>query len=389
MARPFLKGSLKVARIFGIPVYLHFSFLILMGTLGVISALGGSSGASILHAMTFLALMFTCILAHEFGHILMARRFGIDTLDVTLLPIGGLARLKRMPEKPSQELLVALAGPAVNVVIAGALFGILTATGTFVATADVEILAESLPVQVMIANVSLVLFNLLPAFPMDGGRVLRALLAMKLSYVRATSIAARIGQVMAVLFGFGAYYSNNPMLILVALFVWFAAKQEAAQVLARVALEGVAVERMMLTDVRVLPASARLGDAVELLRHSSQRAIPVSDDAGFHGVAAGGAILDAAQKHGVDAPLEVALQRDALQIDASLGLNDALLRMQESGQSLAVVFKNGAFVGLLDGEHVMRALAVQKAAPSRTAESSGRSRDLNVRESEYIFPPLR
>lgn len=252
MTGPFLKGSLKVARIFGIPVYVHFSFLILMVALGVISALGGASGASIMQAMTFLVLMFTCIVAHEFGHILMARRFGIDTVDVTLLPIGGLARLERMPEKPSQELLVALAGPAVNVVIAGALFAYLTMSGAFTAVTDMEALVQTLPVQVMIANTVMVLFNMLPAFPMDGGRVLRALLAIVLPYARATAIAARVGQVMAVLFGFAAYYTGNPMLALVALFVWFSAKQEAAQVLARMAVRTAGVPAAAASSSRAV-----------------------------------------------------------------------------------------------------------------------------------------
>lgn len=394
MNRPFLRGSLQVARIFGIPVYIHFTFLVLLGLLGFATAMSGASIAALGQALLFMLIMFSCILAHEFGHALMARRFGVETLDVTLLPIGGIARLRRMPEKPSEELLVALAGPAVNVVIAGVLFVVLSAMAGAPIEISRELLTGTLAEHVLGANIMLVLFNLLPAFPMDGGRVLRALLGMKLPFPQATAIAARVGQGMAVLFvlavlsGKFPMLSGNPFLFLIAIFVWFGARAEAAQVLARATLEGLPVERMMLTDVRSLPASARLGDAVELLTHSAQRAIPISDDAGFHGLASSTAILEAAQKHGVFAPVELALQRDVLKFEASLALNDALQRMQESGQALAVVLKDGAFVGMLDVEHIVRALAVRKSVPTTPSESARTGRAI-AREPDYIFPPLR
>lgn len=392
MARPFLKGSLKVARIFGIPVYLHFSFLILIATLGFLAVRSGASDSSIVNATCIILILFCCIVAHEYGHALMARKFGIQTLDITLLPIGGVARLQRMPEKPSEELLVALAGPAVNVIIAAVLYVYLSMTGGVNTSVDLE--NGSLPQIVLKMNLSLLFFNLMPAFPMDGGRVLRALLAMKLPYAKATSIAARIGQGMAVLFAlvvlFGSRtpFYHQPMLFLIAVFVWFGAKAEAAQVLAREALQGVSVERMMLTDVRGLPGSASLGDAVEVLSHSTQRAIPVSDDAGFLGVAGSTAILEMAQKHGVHASLELALQRDVLRLDAGVALNEALQRMQENGQSFAVVLKDGVFAGMLDAEHVTRALALQQSAPTSPPASARDGRGI-LREPEYIFPPLR
>jgi Zn-dependent protease len=170
--------------------------------------------------------LFGCVVMHEYGHALASRRYGIGTRDITLLPIGGVARLERMPENPRQELWVALAGPAVNVVLAAALAMWLAATRGWAPLNSLSVSGGSFAERLLVANVFLVAFNLLPAFPMDGGRVLRALLAMHMPYSRATRAAARTGQGMALLFGFIGLL-GNPFLLFIALFVWMGASQEA------------------------------------------------------------------------------------------------------------------------------------------------------------------
>src|SRR5690606_18234238 len=207
-----------------------------------------------------------------------ARRYGIGTHDITLLPIGGVARLVRMPEDPKQELVVALAGPAVNVVIAALLFlglGSLPAPGEVLGTG-----LGTLAGQLLLVNVMLVLFNLLPAFPMDGGRVLRAFLAMRMSYVRATSVAARIGQGMAFLFGFVGLFTN-PFLVFIALFVYLGATQESAASQMRDVTETLPLSEAMVTHFRTLPPSATLADAADALLHTHQHDFPVVDGAGI------------------------------------------------------------------------------------------------------------
>jgi Zn-dependent protease len=186
---------------------------------------GGVSGA--IQGVAFTLLLFLCVLLHEFGHAFAARAYGIRTPDITLLPIGGVARLERMPEKPVQELVVAIAGPAVNVVIALVLFFVLAAKIRMSNFSGRGPLEESLTAQLLEINVMLLLFNAIPAFPMDGGRVLRSLLAMKLDYVLATTIAARIGQVIAIGFAVVGFFMA-PMLIFIAVFVFSAAQQELA-----------------------------------------------------------------------------------------------------------------------------------------------------------------
>ena len=225
--------SLHLGNAFGIPIFLHWTFFLLLGFVALSQLFASGSLIAALGGVAFVSAIFGCIVLHELGHALMARRFGIRTRDVTLLPIGGIARLEKMPDNPRQELWVALAGPAVNVVIAGVLgfwlvlFGLLS--GGVLSSA-----VGSFTARLMLVNLALVAFNMLPAFPMDGGRVLRALLAQRMGYVNATDLAAKVGRGMAVVFGIAGLFWN-PMLVLIALFVWFGAGQEAEIVRRRAA----------------------------------------------------------------------------------------------------------------------------------------------------------
>ena len=221
-----MRSSLKVASIFGIEVRIHLTFLLFLVWIWFsYYQVAGFTGA--VQGVLFILALFACVLLHEFGHAFAARGFGIETPDITLLPIGGVARLNRVPDKPWQELVVAIAGPLVNVVIAGVLIFVIHTSATleqleYLENPRIELLAKLASV-----NVMLVLFNLIPAFPMDGGRVLRALLAMVMPYARATQIAAWIGQGLAVVFGiFGIF--GNPLLIFIAIFIFFGAQQEVA-----------------------------------------------------------------------------------------------------------------------------------------------------------------
>lgn len=220
-------SSIHLFNVGGTAVRLHPTFFLLLAWVGAAGWFRSGAPAAI-GGVVFIALIFLCVVLHEFGHVWAARRYGIATRDVTLFPLGGLASLERMPEKPSQEIAVALAGPAVNVVIAGALFAILWILGQRV---DMQQLFElelrsGMLMELAAANISLVVFNLIPAFPLDGGRVLRALLATQLGYVRATRAAARVGQALAIALGILGLF-GNPLLILVAVFIFLAASGEA------------------------------------------------------------------------------------------------------------------------------------------------------------------
>ena len=267
--------SLPIFRVAGIQLRIHVTFLLLIGWLAFgYYAEGGSAAAAA--RVVFILLLFVCVVLHEFGHAFAAKAFGINTPDITLLPIGGVARLERMPEKPMQELVIALAGPMVNVVIA---LGLFAAGGSRALLNPSTIEGGGLIGQLLTINILLLLFNLLPAFPMDGGRVLRALLATRLSYARATQVAANIGQGFAFVFGFiGLIW--NPFLIFIALFVYIGASQEAALAQMKDVSRRFPVSSAMVREFRTLSENATLEEAVDALLATSQHDFPVVDETG-------------------------------------------------------------------------------------------------------------
>lgn len=271
-----MSWSFSIARVAGIDVRIHATFFLLLAVFGYIGY-GDGGVAAAWTMMAFILLLFGCVLLHEFGHALAARCFGIRTPDITLLPIGGLARLERMPRQPWQELVVALAGPAVNVVIAAGLFlvlGNITNWGELLrpeATGPKQVL-----LQLMVVNIWLVVFNLIPAFPMDGGRVLRALLAMRFSYTRATQVATWVGQGLAVVFALYGIINGQFLLLLIAVFVFMGARQE--NLLAKihgVAAPDAPISQAMVTEFLRIPADTPLWRAREIATQSLQNIYPV------------------------------------------------------------------------------------------------------------------
>lgn len=224
----------KLGVVSGIGIYVHWSFWLLPVWILLTGSAGGLAGA--LASVGFVLAIFGCVILHELGHALMARRFHVGTHDITLYPIGGVARLERIPTRPSQELAIAVAGPAVNVVIAGILFAVLLPLGIGTQGLVFDLAGGAFLVSLFAVNVALVVFNMLPAFPMDGGRVLRAFLAMNMPYQRATEIAVRVGQGVAIAFGVIGLF-GSPTLILIAVFVFLAAQAELMAVKQRLAQE--------------------------------------------------------------------------------------------------------------------------------------------------------
>ena len=276
-----LAWSFSIGRLLGSDVRIHVTFLILMAWIGVsIYATAGLLAA--MWNMLFVAALFACVLAHEYGHALMARRFGIATPTVTLLPIGGLAQLNRMPERPRDEIAVALAGPAVNVAIWAILTLFFQADVSIVeiAGSEHEMTTADFVSQLAAINLTLAIFNMLPAFPMDGGRVLRALLTIRLGRVRGTEAAAAVGRAMAIGLGLWGLYVTNPILILVAAFVYFAASAESTQDSLRQVASRHRARDAMITEFHPLAPDDLLSDATEAILRSTQHEFPVLDPQG-------------------------------------------------------------------------------------------------------------
>lgn len=355
-----MSWSWRIGRIAGIDLYVHFTFIFLLVWVAATHYLAHGDVGEALGGLMFVIALFVIVVLHELGHALAARRYGIKTRDITLLPIGGVARLERMPEDPAQELVVALAGPAVNAVLAAGLFvGLMVGRGP-APVDDVAHVGGSFLDQLFWVNVSLAVFNLLPAFPMDGGRVLRALLAMKLDYVRATQVAARIGQGMALLFGFlGLFF--NPFLVFIALFVWMGAAQEASLVQMRSALDGIPVRRAMITHFQALSPDDPLLRAVEYLRAGFQQDFPVAEGGRLVGVLTRHDLAAALGKYGTDAPVGEVMRRDFVTVEPDEMLQTALSRLQECDCDALPVVEGGRLVGLVTADNLARVLMIQEA----------------------------
>ena len=364
-----MRWQWKLGTFAGIDVFVHATFLLLIGWIGYSHWLRYGTIAKVAEGIVFILALFLCVVLHEYGHALTARRYGIKTRDITLYPIGGVARLERLPDKPIEELWVALMGPAVNVVIAALLFVYLYLTGGLVPMTDLTVASGSFLARLMAVNVSLVLFNLIPAFPMDGGRVLRALLAMRMDYVRATQIAANIGQGLAFLLGlFGLF--NNPFLLFIAFFVWIGASQEASMVQMRNSISGIPVTHAMQTRFEVLSPSDRLDRVVSLILAGSQQDFPVVEDGQFVGVLTRDDFIRALSQKGQNTPVMDVIRRNVPTVDSHEMVEMALTRLQESGAKTLPVMHRGRFVGLVTSENITEFLMIRSALKTAGATSN-------------------
>lgn len=364
-----MKWQWKLGTFAGIDVFVHATFLLIVGWYGWTYWLETRTLIGALEGVAFILLLFLAVTLHEYGHALTARKYNIRTRDITLYPIGGVARLERMPEKPIQELWVALAGPAVNVVIAAALFVYLTLTNALVPMGQLTLTTGSFIERLMLVNVSLVLFNLIPAFPMDGGRVLRALLALNMDYVRATQIAATVGQGLAFLFGLAGLF-GNPMLLFIAFFVWMGASQEASMVQVKNALGGIPVNRAMLTTYETVSPRDNLSRIAQLIVAGSQHDFPVVEGGQVMGVVTRDDFLLALTRDGQNVLVSSVMRGSLPEIDSYEMVESALLRIQENGVPVLPVTHAGQLVGIITAENITEYLMIRSALKARVPISA-------------------
>jgi Zn-dependent protease len=365
-----MKWSWKIARVAGIDVKIHATFLLIIIWIGVSYYMTSGTLAAAANGIIFLLALFLCVVLHEFGHALVARRYGIQTADITLLPIGGVARLERMPEKPDEELRVALAGPAVNLIIAAVLAVVLYATGSLQGLTSLTQTSGSLLQRLLPVNLFLALFNLIPAFPMDGGRVARALLAKRMEYTQATQVAATLGQVIAFIFGLIGLFSN-PFLVFIALFIYMGAAQEASMVQVKSALEGIPVSKAMLTEFHTLNEGEPLSRAVELMMSGSQHEFPVLSGERVVGVLTRKGLIDGLKRLGQAAPVSGAMDCGFESVDINAMLEEVSRKLQTRECHTMPVVHNDQLVGLVTmeniGEFMLIRAALEKATRKRGA----------------------
>jgi Zn-dependent protease/CBS domain-containing protein len=357
--------SIRLFSVAGTAVRIHLTFFLLLAFFAWAGWRQGGAPAAV-DLVVFIVLLFVCVVLHEFGHVFAARAYGIRTSDVTLLPIGGIASLERMPEKPGQEIVVALAGPAVNLVIAAVLGLGLGATFDLSQMGEVQEVSTSLVGRLAFANLALCVFNLIPAFPMDGGRVLRALLAIPMGYTRATRLAATIGQGLAFVFGLLGLVFGNALLVLVAVFIFLAASGEAGYVQAREYTRGYLAGHAMITAYKTLAPSSIADDAASLLLRTTQQEFPVVDGAGtLRGVLTRNALITALQQRGGTTPVLEIMDRDIPTVPENACLDNVFERVQRSAARLVgVVDPVGRLVGYITAENLSELIMIQSSRAS-------------------------
>jgi Zn-dependent protease/CBS domain-containing protein len=357
-----MKWSTRIARIAGIDVRVHVTFLILLIWIAWVSYTATGTLAGVLDGLLMIGLVFVIIVMHELAHALTARHFGIRTRDITLLPIGGVSALERMPDDPRQELLVALAGPAVNFVLAALLATIALASGeSLLPSPAVAMDSVSMLVRLVWINVTLGVFNLLPAFPMDGGRALRALLALRLSDVRATRIAAGIGQAMAIVFGIIGLF-GSPILVFIALFLWMGATGEGRLAEAKLLAHGIPVSAAMVRDFEAVGPEQPVSAPLQRVLESAQHDFPVVEHEGrVVGMLGREAMLKALAAHGPDVPIGEVMSPMSTVLHPNDNLEDAFMKVMRNGDALAVVDSRGGLVGVLTRDSVADFFMIRQA----------------------------
>ena len=360
-----MKWSWTIARVAGTDVRIHATFLLLLLWIGASAWFAEGTLVGVASGVGFAALLFTIVVLHELGHATAARRYGIRTRDITLLPIGGVARLEKIPSKPREELIVAIAGPAVNVVLMAicAVIALLggTALGPFGSATDAQI---PLVARLFWINLTLAAFNLVPAFPTDGGRVLRALLAMRMDHYRATRIAARLGQALALVLGFFGLF-GNPLLVFIAMFVWLGAAAELGGEEMHVAMDGLRVGDAMTRAFEVLAPNDTLADAAGRMVAGFQTCFPVVEGTRVVGLLAHDALIRGLAGAGGDAAVSSAMDASPAFGTPDEPLERAFERMQQAETPALVVHDGDALAGLLTLQGIGELVVVRGALRGR------------------------
>ena len=355
-----MKWAWKIARIAGIDIYIHATFLLLIYLVGISYWNQQGTLSAVISGIGFILALFACVVLHELGHSLTARRYGIQTRNITLLPIGGVASLERMPDDPRQEINVALAGPAVNFLIAFALYIYLDLRNVPITAEEISVTDGTYLYRLMIMNIFLGGFNLLPAFPMDGGRVLRAVLALRMDHALATKKAASVGQSLALGLGLlGLVY--NPFLIFIAVFIWFGASMENNAEQLKSILVDATVRHAMLSEFHSLSPEDTLKKAIELTLAGSQKDFPVGYQNHLIKVLHHSDLIKGLQEKGANARISDLALQDILTADINEPLAKLLERMRGNPAQMICVIDDGQVTGLLNLENVMELIKIHDA----------------------------
>lgn len=356
-----MKLSLYLGKYKNVKVFIHWTFSLLLLWIIISNLRQGIPGIDIMWTVIFVLALFCCVVLHEFGHALAAQKYGIQTKDIVLYPIGGIARLEKLPEDPKQELWVAIAGPLVNVGIFLIISAVLSFTGFNIESLEeIKINHNTILIYLASANLILAVFNLIPAFPMDGGRILRAFLAIKLPRAQATQIAGGIGQFLAIFFIFFGLF-NNPILVLIGIFIFLGAAAEVSHTQRESFLKGFKVNDAIMMNFQILAFDAPLSKAVDkLLNSQATHFVVVKDDVAV-GTLSRNEIIQGLKEGDENIAVEKVADFSPLRFETEENLDDVWKKMLSENRKVAFVIENGHFLGILDQENISEFIMVKSA----------------------------
>ncbi|MBI5869771.1 MAG: site-2 protease family protein [Actinobacteria bacterium] len=358
-----MKWSFKVWRVFGIELRIHITFfLIVIYAAFMWGSVFEKGTAGAIYGAFMIAVLFICVVIHELCHSRLAQHYGGEVDSITLLPIGGVSMLKNMPEDPKKELWVSLVGPLSNLVIAAMLFPFIylvpdPVDGTFGAFTNSDVLI-SVSVQGFVSylfmiNILLALFNLLPAFPLDGGRVLRSILAQYMPYMKATRVAVAAGQAFAFILGITGLISGNWIWLLIAVFIYFGAEQEGAGTEVKTVLSRLTAGQAVEANAKVLSQEQTLGEVVAVVLHSFQEDFPVLDEGGrIIGVLTRANLIAGLHNIGPEAQVGQVMEKDFPVVEASALFSEVYEKMNASRIKALPVVEGGQLLGMVTLEHL-------------------------------------
>lgn len=363
-----MKNSLYIAKISGIKIFIHWSFFILIIWIIISGILRRNNTFEILYSIAFILTIFCCVILHELGHALVAKRFHYKTKDIILLPIGGMARMDELPENPKQELLVAIAGPVVNVIIAGIVYPFIPWNEIRNTPLNELLIDENnFLFSLFFVNISLAVFNLIPAFPMDGGRVFRALLSMRMDRIKATAIAAYTGQTIAVLF-FILGILFNPILALIAVFIFITAQAENDQVRSKFILQNYKVKDLASGHFHKLDQSATIMDAAKLLLSVQSTSFLIMNGEKIVGTLNRDGIIRALAEIGENANVSQAMNSKVEFVTEDTSLDKALKELENSKTTILPVGEDNSLSGVINLSDILELILVKTAIQKYVSE---------------------
>ncbi len=360
-----MRWSFTIARVAGIEIKIHATFFLIL-LLGAIQWGGPNGFIGSFFGILLMALLFFCVVLHELGHSLVAKYFGLPVSEIVLLPIGGVSRMEKNPQKPLHELLLSISGPLVNVIIAGVLVAAAGASGTL-SSLNAKGLVSGQPLSpspsvllgwLLAANVTLALFNLVPAFPMDGGRALRAILWMFVGFTKATRIASAFGQLLAFAFGLYAVLSGHFLLALIALFIYLGAGQEWTEERARTVLTTFKLGDAYNKHALTISPGDQVSEVVHFLLTSYQPDFAVMQGSSLLGVVTREDVLKTLVTETEDVYVTGIMRREVPQFQASMHLDEVRRAMMENGAKVAAVYEGEKYLGLISQDDLNEAVLI-------------------------------